>query len=239
MRRSHNLPIMPSKILVVDDDLHLTNNVQAILEDGGYEVLTAHTAEDGLRLAQEGRPDLAVLDVMIPSMGGWELCRRLRQFSDMPVIFLTALGDVDDVVRGLESGADDYLVKPFRRPELLARIKAHLRRVSDAGQPQRLSFGQETIIIDMIQRSVSVRGESVELTPREFDLLRVLVENVGRVVSARELLRQAWDMEYEQAKDNLKPYIHYLRKKIEEDPAAPQWIVTVRGVGYRFVEQRH
>lgn len=230
---------MPSKILVVDDDLHLTTNVQTILEDGGYEVLIAHTAEDGLRLAQKGRPDLAILDVMIPTMGGWELCHRIRQTSDMPIIFLTALGDVDDVVQGLESGADDYLVKPFRRPELLARIKAHLRRVSDAGQPQRLAFGQDTIIVDMIQRSVSVRGESVELTPREFDLLRVLVENVGRVVSARELLRQAWDMEYEQAKDNLKPYIHYLRKKIEKDPAAPQWIVTVRGVGYRFVEQRH
>lgn len=230
---------MPPKILVVDDDLHLTTNVQTILEDGGYEVLIAHTAEDGLRLAQKGRPDLAILDVMIPTMGGWELCHRIRQTSDMPIIFLTALGDVDDVVQGLESGADDYLVKPFRRPELLARIKAHLRRVSDAGQPQRLAFGQDTIIVDMIQRSVSVRGESVELTPREFDLLRVLVENVGRVVSARELLRQAWDMEYEQAKDNLKPYIHYLRKKIEKDPAAPQWIVTVRGVGYRFVEQRH
>lgn len=230
---------MPSKILVVDDDLHLTTNVQTILEDDGYEVLIAHTAEDGLRLAQKGRPDLAILDVMIPTMGGWELCHRIRQSSDMPIIFLTALGDVDDVVQGLESGADDYLVKPFRRPELLARIKAHLRRVSDAGQPQRLAFGQDTIIVDMIQRSVSVRGESVELTPREFDLLRVLVENVGRVVSARELLRQAWDMEYEQAKDNLKPYIHYLRKKIEKDPAAPQWIVTVRGVGYRFVEQRH
>lgn len=230
---------MPPKILVVDDDLHLTTNVQTILEDGGYEVLIAHTAEDGLRLAQKGRPDLAILDVMIPTMGGWELCHRIRQTSDMPIIFLTALGDVDDVVQGLESGADDYLVKPFRRPELLARIKAHLRRVSDAGQAQRLTFGQDTIIVDMIQRSVSVRGESVELTPREFDLLRVLVENVGRVVSARELLRQAWDMEYEEAKDNLKPYIHYLRKKIEKDPAAPQWIVTVRGVGYRFVEQRH
>lgn len=228
---------MPSQILVVDDDLHLTSNVQTILEDAGYDVLVAHTAEDGLRLALERRPGLAVLDVMIPNMGGWELCKRLRRSSDMPIIFLTALGDINDVVQGLETGADDYLVKPFRSPELLARIKAHLRRTSEAGQPQRLAFGKETLIIDMIQRSVSVRGESVELTPREFDLLRVLAENVGRVVSARELLRQAWDMEYEQAKDNLKPYIHYLRKKIEEDPAAPQWIVTVRGVGYRFVEQ--
>lgn len=227
---------MPSKILVVDDDLHLIANVETILEDAGYEAVVAHTAEDGLRRAQQYRPDLAILDVMIPSMGGWELCQRLRRSSDMPIIFLTALGDVSDVVHGLEAGADDYLVKPFRRPELLARIRAHLRRVSEARQPQRLAFGQDALIIDMIQHSVSVRGESVDFTPREFDLLKALAENAGRVVSARELLRQAWGMDNEGAKVNLKPYIHYLRKKIEEDPADPRWIVTVRGIGYRFVE---
>lgn len=227
---------MPDTILVVDDDLHLTTTVESILADAGYRPIVAHTAEDGLHLAQEEEPDLAVLDVMIPTMGGWELCRRLRSFSDAPIIFLTALGDVDDVVHGLEMGADDYLVKPFRKPELLARIKAHLRRATSDNPAQKLRFGDGQLVIDLPQHQVLVDGREVDLTPREFDLLSTLAREAGRVMTTRELLNQAWNMDYEQGKDNIKPYIHYLRKKVEEDPAAPQWIVTVRGVGYRFTD---
>ncbi|HSM57791.1 MAG TPA: response regulator transcription factor [Candidatus Sulfomarinibacteraceae bacterium] len=226
---------MTEKILIADDDVRLTTSVEEILRQAGYAPLAAHTAEDGLHLTITQAPALAILDVMIPRMGGWEMCQRLRAFSDIPVIFLTALGDVDDVVRGLEMGADDYLVKPFREAELLARIKAHLRRAPDAQTTQQtLTFGQDELIIDLLARTVRVAGEVVELTPREFDLLAALAREAGRVLTKRELLRNAWDMDNKEAQRNLKPYIHYLRKKIERDPAAPDWIETVRGVGYRF-----
>jgi len=227
---------MVERILVVDDDVRLTTTIEAILKDAGYAPLVAHTAEDGLRLAIIREPDLALLDVMMPNMGGWELCRRLRDFSDLPIIFLTALSDVKDIVRGLEIGADDYLVKPFKRPELLARIKAHLRRVPESRVPPELVFGEGELVIDLMKRGVEVHGEAVELTPREFDLLATLARHSGRVLTKQELLRRAWGLEDEDAQDNLKPYIHYLRKKIEEDSASPRWILTARGVGYRFAD---
>lgn len=228
---------MFERILVVDDDVHLTTMIEGMLKDSGYAPLVAHTAEDGVRLAERREPDLVLLDVMVPTMGGWEACRRLRAISDMPIIFLTALGDVSDVVKGLEMGADDYLVKPFRQVELLARIRAHLRRVPDRWPTQRLAFGDEKLVIDLAAHVVEVRGKEVELTPREFDLLAALAREAGRVVTRDDLLRRAWGIDDETAVDNLKPYIHYLRKKIEEDPAAPRWILTVRGVGYRLADE--
>jgi DNA-binding response OmpR family regulator len=228
---------MQDKILVVDDDVRLTTTIEAILRDAGLAPLIAYTAEDGLGLAKSHEPDLALLDIMVPNMGGWELCRRLRTFSEIPIVFLTALGDVDDVVRGLETGADDYIVKPFKEKELLARIRAHLRRVPDAKQSQRLEFGDGELVVDIMTHTVQVRGENVELTPREFELLATMASEAGRVITTRELLRRAWGMNYQQSKDNLKPYIHYLRKKIERDSADPEWILTVRGVGYRFADR--
>ena len=228
---------MLDKILIVDDDVHLTTTVETILKEAGYAPVAAHTAEDGLRLALRRQPDLALLDIMVPNMGGWELCRRLRAFSDIPIVFLTALSDVDDVVRGLEMGADDYMIKPFQQPELLARIKAHLRRAPDAKLSKKLEFGDGEVTIDLMAHSVTVRGEAVELTPREFELLATLAGDAGRVITSSELVRRAWGMEDPQAKDNLKPYIHYLRRKIEKDLAAPCWILTVRGVGYRFADR--
>ena len=227
---------MLERILVVDDDVRLTTTIEVILKEAGYAPLVAHTAEDGLRLAISRQPDLALLDVMMPTMGGWELCRRLREFSNIPIIFLTALSDVTDVVHGLEIGADDYLVKPFKKPELLARIKAHLRRVPESSMPRVLTFGGGEIVIDLMKRQVEVRGQAVEFTPREFDLLATLARHAGRVLPKAELLRQAWGLGDEDAQDNLKPSVHYLRKKIEEDSASPRWIVTARGVGYRFVD---
>ena len=227
---------MLERILVVDDDVRLTTTIEATLKEAGYAPMVAHTAEDGLRLAITREPDLVLLDVMMPNMGGWELCRRLRDFSEMPIIFLTALSDVNDIVRGLEIGADDYLVKPFKRPELLARIKAHLRRTPENKVPPELVFGEGEFVIDLMRRGVEIHGKTVELTPREFDLLATLARHAGRVLTKEELLRQAWGLEDEDAQDNLKPYIHYLRKKIEEDSASPRWILTARGVGYRFAD---
>jgi DNA-binding response OmpR family regulator len=226
-------------ILVVDDDQSLTEIIFQLLQDAGYDVLVAHTAEDGLDVTLSADPELALLDIMIPIMGGLELCKRIRVRSTMPIIFLTALGDVESVVQGLNAGADDYLVKPYQAPELLARIKAHLRRVQRElpAVPTHFEFGNGAMIVDLPSRRVIVEGREVELTPREFDLLSVLVTNAGRVITTTELIQTAWGVKFRDATDNIKPYIHYLRKKIERDPAAPRWIVTARGVGYRFVDE--
>ncbi|GAB4270113.1 MAG: response regulator transcription factor [Candidatus Promineifilaceae bacterium] len=229
-----------AKILVVDDDMALAKTIEHILRDAHFQPLLAFTAEDGLALAEVAQPDLALLDVMVPSMGGWELCRQLREVSDMPILFLTALGHVTDVVKGLELGADDYLVKPFDGVELLARIKAHLRRAwreserKHNGSPAHI-FDNGFLYIDTKNRLVRLNGQPVEFTPREFDLLAVLAQRAGQVVPTLELVQTAWQLTDETAVSNIKPYIHYLRKKLETDPADPQIIQTVRGVGYRLV----
>jgi DNA-binding response OmpR family regulator len=229
---------MLGKILVVDDDVALTKTIERILVDAGYSVILAHTAEDGLRLGLTQRPDLALLDIMVPNMGGWEVCQRLRGSSDIPIIFLTALGNVENVVRGLEMGADDYMVKPFKQPEILARIQAHLRRRQPASErQQKHQFGDGALSIDLSAHVVKLEGREVELTPREFELLATLVDNAGRVIPTPDLVWKAWGLKDESALDNIKPYIHYLRKKIELDPASPRWIKTVRGVGYRFADE--
>ncbi|MFQ5400158.1 MAG: response regulator transcription factor [Anaerolineae bacterium] len=229
---------MLTKILLVDDDVALAKTIERLLVGADYEPILAHTAEDGLRFFHTHHPDLALLDVMVPNMGGWELCRRLREVSELPVIFLTALGNVDNVVRGLELGGDDYVVKPFDQTEFLARVKAHLRRrKATAGTAEKYSFGEGAFTVDIPARLVMVEGKAVDLTPREFDLLTTLVCSAGRVIPTAELVRKAWGMSDYSALDNIKPYIHYLRKKIEADPASPRWILTVRGVGYRFADE--
>jgi len=222
-------------ILVVDDDIALTKTIERILNEAHFTPLLAHTAEDGVRLIQEERPDLILLDVMIPHMGGWAVCQAVRQFTQTPIIFLTALGDVENIVKGLEIGADDYMVKPFDRAEFLARIKAHLRRSQTAAPTvSRYELGEGALVVDTAAHIVTVHNEAVDLTPREFDLLRALAAKAGQVVPTVELVKEAWSLADQDALDNIKPYIHYLRKKIEADPAAPCWILTVRGIGYRL-----
>lgn len=230
---------MSVRILIVDDDVSLTDTMVQLLQSEGLRPLVAHTAEDGLELATSADPDCILLDIMIPTMGGLELCQRIRERSNVPILFLTALGDVESVVRGLEVGADDYLVKPYQPPELLARIKAHLRRMrrDNSEPPTRFEFGAGEFVLDLPTRSVEVDGQPVDLTPREFDLLATLVQNAGRVITTTELIQTAWGPRFRDATDNIKPYIHYLRRKIEADPASPRWILTARGVGYRFNDQ--
>lgn len=229
---------MKEKIIVVDDDVKLTNTIAVLLEEEGFNPLLAHTAEDGLLLALSAEPDLCLLDIMIPIMGGYELCAKIRQRSQAPIIFLSALEEVSSIEKGLGAGGDDYLVKPYKPRELIARIKAHLRRIQHPPAPNSsvLSFSNGELQIDLPSRLVVVKGKVIDLTPREYDLLMVLALNVGRVITTSELIQLAWGTKFRDATENIKPYIHYLRKKIEEDPAEPRWILTARGVGYRFVD---
>ncbi len=223
-----------STILVVEDDISLGQTIRKVLHEADYQSLIAHTAEEGLTQVADFEPDLILLDVMVPNMGGWELCRQLRQHTAVPIIFLTALTDTQDIVYGLQLGADDYITKPFNNAEFLARIEAHLRRHQKDQPGTKLTFGNGEIQINLENRKTIIRQKSIEFTPREYSLWAILIQNAGKVLTTEDLLTQAWGEEYADVKTNIKPYIHYLRKKVEEDPADPRWIITVRGIGYRF-----
>jgi two-component system KDP operon response regulator KdpE len=228
---------MAEKILVIDDEEMTVQLIAMLLERRGYEVNRAYRAEEGLRQAYRTNPDLILLDIMMPDMDGWEVCRRLRELSDVPIIFLTARDDVRDVVKGLEMGADDYIFKPYDNDELIARIRAHLRRAPKPSVAEELVFDGGNFRINFISREVKVKGQPVHLTPKEFNLLGVLARNSGRVITRTELVKEAWGPEYGDAIDSLKLYIHYLRQKVEDDPQHPSYILTSRGVGYRFADQ--
>jgi two-component system KDP operon response regulator KdpE len=228
---------MAEKILVIDDEQSTLELIEMLLERRGYEVITAVRADDGLRKAYRNQPDLVLLDIMMPEMDGWDVCRRLREMSDVPIIFLTARGETRDVVRGLEMGADDYVVKPYENDELVARVKAGLRRSPRPSVSEELIFKGGEFRINFMNREVRVRSEIKHLTPKEFNLLGVLVRNAGRVVTRNELVTEAWGEEYSDAIDSLKLYIHYLRQKLETDPNHPEYILTLRGVGYRFIDR--
>ena len=226
---------MSDTILVVDDDLATLWLLSILLKHNGFEVLTAHMPAESLRLAQEKAPDLVLLDVMMPDMDGWEVCRRLREFTNVPVVFLTAKDTIPDVVKGLEIGGDDYIVKPFDNHELVARLRAHLRRFkAESPAVQELSFGQGELKINLPAREVTAHGKSVDLTPTEYNLLTQLAQNAGRVLTRGELISQVWGAENRASLESLKLYIYYLRRKIERDPERPEFILTSRGVGYRF-----
>jgi two-component system KDP operon response regulator KdpE len=234
---SGDKPGMVEKILVIDDEEMTVQLIAMLLERRGYEVIRAYRAEEGLRQAYRTHPDLILLDIMMPDMDGWEVCRRLRELSDVPIIFLTARDDVRDVVKGLEMGADDYIFKPYDNDELIARIRAHLRRAPKPSVAEELVFDGGNFRINFISREVKVKGQPIHLTPKEFNLLGVLARNSGRVITRTELVKEAWGPEYGDAIDSLKLYIHYLRQKVEDDPQHPGYILTSRGVGYRFADQ--
>jgi two-component system, OmpR family, KDP operon response regulator KdpE len=219
-------------ILVVDDDAGLRELVRINLEHAGYAIIQAGDGFQCLELLREARPDLIVLDVMMPGMDGWETCRRLRAFSQVPVLMLTARVQSSDIVTGLESGADDYLLKPFNIDELVARVRALLRRIPAVYRPLMAAAGEVTI--DQQKREVQVRGQSVELTPTEYQLLLMLTENAGKVVEHEALLRGVWGQEYTRDNDYLKVYIWHLRRKLEQDPRNPRLLLTEWGVGYRM-----
>jgi two-component system KDP operon response regulator KdpE len=209
------------------------------LERKDYKVVTASDGREGLQKAYQVRPDLVLLDLMMPGMDGWEVCQRLRELSNVPIIMLTARSMKGDVVRGLEAGADDYLTKPFSAAELYARIQAVLRRSNrenGQGDSRSAFYTNGHLSIDFDRRIVTVRGERIDFTPTEFKLLSCLVRNEGRVLPHRYLLNEVWGPEYANDIDYVKLYIRYLRLKIEDDPSNPVYIQTEWGVGYRFSE---
>jgi DNA-binding response OmpR family regulator len=225
------------RILIVDDDPPTVKWTSFLLRDEGYEVLTADNGRAALELVERESPDLVILDVMMPQIDGLEACRRIRQTMDVPIIMLSAKGETADKVTGLGMGADDYLAKPFEPAELLARVKAVLRRTEaftafDDSQ-SRVAVGE--IRLDPVGNKVFLPGDkTVELTPIEFRLLHVLMRNAGRVLSHDYLLSSAWGYEYEGYSNQIAVYIRRLRTKLEDDPSNPKYLITVRGMGYRF-----
>jgi DNA-binding response OmpR family regulator len=223
-----------AKILIVDDEQEMTQFLASVLAGDGYQLETSNDARDGLRKAYTFQPDLVLLDVMMPGMNGWEMLSRFREFSDVPVLMLTAIQNMDSIVQGLDLGADDYITKPFRLQELKARIRAALRRASlppnlESGS---LQFDGGKLVIDPQAHQVWVRGESVNLTPTEYKLLFYLAQNAGRVLTYDQLLDQVWGPGYESSLTNVKVFIRQLRTKIEPEPSRPRYILTQRGVGY-------
>lgn len=228
---------MPPKatILVVDDEPHVVRLVQANLQASGYQVLTATDGRTGLQAVEDKLPDLVILDLMMPGLDGYEVCRRIREYSDVPIIVLTARGAEIDKITCLDAGADDYLTKPFGVGELLARVRAVLRR---SRSPEEIRnhppFRSGRLAIDFGRRRVTVDGNPVELSPTEYRLLATLARNADRVMLHEELLREVWGPEYRDEKEYLRLYIHYLRQKLEADPSHPQLILTQQGAGYRL-----
>ena len=223
-------------VLVIDDDELVSRTLQRALKLYDYQVMVANSGAEGLQIARRHPPDLFILDIMMPGMDGWTTCRRLREISDVPIIMLTARGMESDVVKGLELGADDYIVKPFGTSELLARIHALLRRADSSSTRRPPIYSDNELTIDFVKRTVTVRDKRVDLTPTEFKLLSTFVQNEGRVLPHRFLLTQVWGPEYSDEVNYLKLYVRYLRQKIEKDPSNPNCILTEWGVGYRFIE---
>ncbi len=219
------------RVLVVDDEAQILRALRVILRDAGFEALPASTGEEALDAAALHPPDAAIVDLLLPDMDGVELCRRLREWSQMPMIVLSAVGDEDAKVRALAAGADDYVTKPFGPRELIARLQANLRRIAPG--PEEAQVRVDGLEIDLARRTVHVDGQEVHLTPTEFDLLRQLVRNRGRLLTHRELLTAVWGPGYGEDTQVLRAHIANLRRKIEP-PEGRRFIRTDPGVGYRF-----
>lgn len=225
---------MTPKILLVDDQPEMVWLLDHSLTKDGYEVQTAKDGLEGLRLAYSFQPDLILLDVMMPGLDGWGVLRRLREFSDVPVIMLTAVDGEENLVQGLETGADDYITKPFAMQELKARIRAILRRASlgPSESSHLLQFDSGRLVIDPASHQVSVGGKQVDLSPTEYKLLLFLAYNAGRVLNTDQILDNVWGPGYEDSLPSVKVYIRRLRSKIEADPRKPRYVLTKRGAGY-------
>jgi len=236
---------MPEKILVVDDEISLQETLAYNLKKQGYEVQTTGDGTEALELAREMKPDLIILDIMLPGLDGFEICRILRKEMSTPVLMLTARDDEIDRVVGLEVGADDYMAKPFSMRELVARVKAMLRRVrlvreelntgeSQDGKPKQQILEFDNLRIDMTRREITVDDEVVAFKPKEYELLTFLAQHQGQVLSREFILERVWGWDFIGDSRTVDVHVRWLREKIEKDPANPRRIITVRGAGYRF-----
>jgi len=226
--------VSAGKILVVDDDPQIRRVMRATLVGHKYEVTEARNGEDALARISENVPDLVLLDMNMPGMGGLETCQHLRFGSDVPIIILSVRNTEKDKVAALDAGADDYITKPFGMEELLARIRAALRRAPTSPEGGPHSLATPDLQIDFDTRRIRVKGKETRLTPKEFDLLRYLVSQAGKPVPHRELLQAVWGPDYGDEPEYLRVFINQLRKKIEPDPARPKYILTEPWIGYRF-----
>jgi len=225
------------RILIIDDDEMLLEVTSHALEDEGYEVLTAQSSQSGLRKVFQDRPHLVILDIVLPNdIDGFEICKRIREMTDVPIVMLTSRDDEDDIVRGLELGADDYIVKPFKPRELRARVKAALRRTNfPLAEDQTLVYEDPWLSIDIPRRQIMVDGQSIRLSATEFDLLALLLKHADHVLDSETILREVWGPEYSTEIAYVRVYISHLRQKIERDASNPEYILTERQIGYRFI----
>jgi two-component system KDP operon response regulator KdpE len=221
-----------SRVLVVDDEPQILRALQTNLRGAGYEVETAATAERALAAAAMRPPDAVILDLVLPDGRGTDVCRELRKWSSAPILVLSVVGDESEKVAALDAGADDYIEKPFGIEELLARLRSVLRRARPSGEPV-LEIGE--LVVDLDKRSVAVSGRPVSLTPHEFELLRVLAQNEGKLMTHPAILREVWGPAYGEESHYLHVYVSQLRRKIEADPARPRYLLTEPGAGYRLV----
>ncbi len=220
------------RVLVCDDEPQILRALRVILRDAGFEVVSAQSAQEALDAAALRAPDAAILDLILPDGNGIDVCRSIREWSEMPILVLSAVGEEAEKIRALDAGADDYVTKPFAPGELIARLNAALRRARPAEEPTLSVNGLE---VDLAGHRVSRQGEEIHLTPKEFELLRVLARNRGRLMTHRALLGEVWGHAYEEDTHTLRVHIANLRRKIEPNPGAPRYIRTDPGVGYRFV----
>jgi DNA-binding response OmpR family regulator len=229
---------MNRKILIVDDEPAQLRLAEQVLVGKGYDIIKAGSGHEAVRMFFEIKPDMVLLDVMMPEIDGWQTCRLIREASDVPIIMLTGRRfSEDDVVRGLECGADEYLAKPVGNRELLARVKAAFRRIETTSQRndrKKVFFTNNYLTVDVAERKVTVKGNKLKLTPREFRLLALLVENADRILTHQQVLESIWGWEYIDDVDYVRIYISHLRQKIEPNPSQPRYILTEPGVGYYF-----
>jgi len=222
-----------ARIMIIDDEPQMRRLLQVALTAHGYEIREAETGRAGIDQTAVFHPDLIVLDLSLPDLDGIEVIKQLREWTQTPVIILSVREQEGDKIAALDAGADDYVTKPFSMGELLARIRTALRHAAGAGDEPVLTFGG--LVIDLTRRYVAVDGREVKLTPTEYELLRILAVNAGKVLTHRQLMRTVWGPSYEQETNYLRVYIRQLRQKIEPDPARPRHIITEPGVGYRLV----
>lgn len=228
-----------TKILLIDDDPTILELLKLFLEKEGYQVMVAESGREGAEIAAKRLPDLAIIDLMMPGLDGFETSRRLRELGVQSILVMSHRQDERSVVRSLEMGADDYLKKPFAVPIFLAKIRTLLRRNGQSDSTDIAStYNDGQLLIDLDRRYVEVKGKLVQLTPTEFRLLAILLRNVGRVVSHEELIREVWGTESGATIASLKVYIHYLRNKIEDHPKKPHYLLAEWGIGYRLREPR-